>query len=312
MGEPIGGFIQQIAAATNGGSGGACLFTLDENGALSFASQAGPGGAWQAWQGPKFAGQPAAGTAIACAGQNNGNLMLAMLDETYKLWTLSQSAPNGDWSDWTPPPIGSQIVSFNAVTAGEQSGARGIQLVSVDDMGYVWTCYQMDPGSAWSGWTDGMQSGAPAGVGEIALAGQNNGCLILFAEADGLVYTLPQTQAGGSWGSWSSDGMDAGTNLTNICACQQGGTRGVQFWGLNSSGEIWSVFQDSAGGGWDAWQGPGWNSQPEPFVNLAAADQNNGCTIVFGVGQSGDLWSVSQTAPGGGWGSWTQMTGPTG
>ena len=48
-------------------------------------------------------------------------------------------------------------------------------------------------------------------------------------------------------------------------------TRGVQFWGLNSSGQIWSVFQDSAGGAWDAWQGPGWNSQPECFVNLAAA-----------------------------------------
>ena len=37
-----------------------------------------PGGFWQVWQGPSFGGQPAPGAQIACAGQNNGCLMLAM------------------------------------------------------------------------------------------------------------------------------------------------------------------------------------------------------------------------------------------
>jgi hypothetical protein len=308
MGSPIGGTIQQIAGATNSGTAGAVLFTLDDMGALSFNEQETPGGAWQGWVGPKFATQPIVGIDIACAGQNNGNLMLAMLDEKGLVWTLSQNA-SGSWT-WDGPGIGNQGLGFASIAAGQQSGARGIQLVAADEMGDVWACYEMSPGSDWTNWTNNMQTGAPAGVGEVALAGQNNGCLILFAEAAGLISTFPQTQSGGSWGSWSTTGMDAGTNLTNICACQQGGTRGVQFWGLNSSGEIWSVFQDTAGGSWDPWIGPGWNGQPEAFVNIAATGQNNGCIIFFGVDEAGNLWATWQLSPGGGWGPWTLFPGP--
>jgi hypothetical protein len=312
MGTPIGGTIQAIAGAANSGGSGAVLFTLDEYGSLWFNYQGVPGDGWQAWTGPKFDQQPSPGAAIACAGQNNNLLMLAMLDEESNVWTLPQAIEGGTWGNWDGPKIGGQEYSFKAIAAGQQSGARGIQLVGVDDMGDLWTCYQMDPGSAWSGWTNGMQSGAPANVGGVALAGQNNGCLILFAEAEGLISYLPQTQAGGSWGSWSTTGMAAGTNLYNIVACEPGGTRGVQFWGLNSSGEIWSVFQETAGGAWYPWQGPGWNSQPEPFVNIAATGQGNGCIIFFGVDEAGVLWATWQTAPGGDWGPWTMLPAPPG
>jgi hypothetical protein len=312
MGTPIGGRIQHIAAAANSGSGGACLFTLDQRGSLSFTKQSSPGGPWQAWQGPKYAGQPVAGAAIACADQNTGCLMLVMIEPGGNLWSIAQEGPSGAWLAWQGPKIGGQQFSFKTITAGRQTAKRGIQLMAVDVMGEMWSCYQTEPGTGWSGWSNFTGFGpTPTDVAELALSGQNNGCLMLIARAQGAISAVPQNFPSGAWGEWSPNGLDK-KGLTAICACEQGGTRGLAMWGLNGAGMIWCVFQDTAGGPWDPWLGPGWNGQPEPFVSIAAAGQNNGCTIFFGVGKAGDLWSVSQTAPGGGWGSWGQMMGPPG
>src|SRR3954468_21470175 len=145
MGTAPGGTIQAMATGTQSGEYGACLFTLDENGSLSFTTQETPGGFWQVWQGPSFGGQPAPGAQIACAGQNNGCLMLAMLDLDGMVWTMQQKHASGGWDDWQGPGIGGQKFSWIAITAGEQSGARGIQLMAADDTGQVWGCYQMNP-----------------------------------------------------------------------------------------------------------------------------------------------------------------------
>jgi hypothetical protein len=313
MGTPPGGTIQAMAAATQSGKYGACLFTLDDRGSLSFTSQEFPGGDWQVWQGPSFGGQPKPGAQLACAGQNDGCLMLAMLDLEGWVWTAQQDHPSGEWGLWQGPGIGGQKDSWIAIAAGEQSGARGIQLMAADDAGQVWACYQMNPGADWSGWTSGLavlSGGQNFAAGELALSGQNNGMLMLIAESGGEIAALPQVQAGGSWGAWSALGLGGQSDpVKNICACQQGGSRGVQLWGLDGNGKVMTLFQDTAGGNWDPWQ-VFLGSQPEPFVLIAAAGQNNGCTIFFGVGEEGDLWTVGQSAPGGDWDKWRTMTPP--
>ena len=312
MGTPPGGNVQAMAAGTASG-GGACLFALDPSDHLWFTSQAGPGGAWGAWQGPKFAGQPAPGLDIALAGQNNGALMLVMLDDHGMAWTMEQTA-GGGWTSWQGPGIGGEQFSYSSIAAGEQSGPRGIQLFAADPNGVIWSCYQMDPGSAWSGWTSFTASPIYR-FGEVALGGQNNGCLMLIAESAGNILALPQTQPGGVWGSWGKLN-DTSPMVNGICACQQGGSRGVQVWGLDTDvanlGQVWTIFQDTAGGTWDPWQGPGFLSQPAPFRTIAAADQGNGCTILMGVTIPGELWAIGQTSPGGGWGSWAQIAAPPG
>lgn len=308
MGGP-GGSMQALAAATDGGGLGAWLFALDERGNLWVSSQASPGGAWDAWQGPKFGGQPDAGAQIACANQNNGCLMLVMVDTQGMAWSLSQTAPGGGWGAWEGPGIGGQKFSWKSIAAGQQTGPRGIQLAAVDETGGLWSCYQMNPGADWSGWTQGIGTLQGVSLGEVALGGQNNGCLMLVTESTGSLAAVPQTQPGGAWGSWSGLN-DSGPSVNQICACEQGGSRGVQVWGLDSTGTIQTVFQDSAGGNWDPWQAFVGNQPATPLITIAAAGQGNGCTIFFGVDVPGNLWSVSQTAPGGGWGSWTQLTAP--
>src|SRR3954468_5357008 len=123
MGTAPGGTIQAMATGTQSGEYGACLFTLDEKGSLSFTTQQPPGGFWQVWQGPSFAGQPSPGAQIACAGQNDGCLMLAMLDLKGMVWTTQQKHPSGEWHDWQGPGIGAQQQPWTAITAGEQAGA---------------------------------------------------------------------------------------------------------------------------------------------------------------------------------------------
>src|SRR6185437_14563640 len=111
---------------------------------------------------------------------------------------------------------------------------------------------------------------------ELALAGQNNDMLMLFALSGGEITALPQAQPGGAWGAWTALGLGGQTDpVKNICACQQGGSRGVQLWGLDGNGKVMTLFQVTAGGAWGKWQIFS-ADQPEPFVRTAAAGQNNG------------------------------------
>jgi len=232
--------ILRIAAAANSGSGGACLFALDTRGRLSFTSQASPGGPWRGWQGPKFSGQPAPAAAIAAADQNNGCLMLVLLTPGGDLWSIAQNGPSDVWLAWQGPKIGGQHIAFKAVAASGQVGTRGLHLMAADVMGYVWSCHQTKPGADWSGWSNLDCIGpAPRFVSELAMSGQNNGCLMLFSEARGQITALPQSSPDGAWGYWTSIGQNqVATELASICACQQGGWRGVQFWGLDGAGQI--------------------------------------------------------------------------
>ena len=57
-------------------------------------------------------------------------------------------------------------------------------------------------------------------------------------------------------------------------------------------------------------EGPGFAGQPATFVRIAAADQNNLCTLFVGLSAIGDLWAVAETTPGGTWGKWHRLIAP--
>jgi hypothetical protein len=306
--------VQALASATQNGDHGACLFALDGSGLLSFTTQETPAGPWQVWQGPSFGGQPVRGAALACAGQNNGALMLAMLDAEGRIWALSQKGPSRGWAGWEGPGLADQEFTATAIAAGQLGGPRGIQLMALDDEGAVWGCFQMDPGTAWSGWTTGLATasgGQPFAAAELAMGDQGDGKLMLVALSGGEVAAFPQTQVGGAWGGWSALGLGGSAPaLHGICAAPRGDAGGLRLWALDAGGQVWTTAQEDTAGPWQTWQGPGFAGQPDTFVRIAAADQNNLCTLFVGATESGALWSIAQTSPGGPWGPWQRLVWP--
>jgi hypothetical protein len=307
-----GAAVRAIAAASDGGGRGACLFVLDENGSLSFTAQEEPGGYWRMWEGPSFGGQPAAGSALACAGQNvDGRLILAMLDEGGKAWALSQDKEGGGWRGWDGPGLGSQSAPWKAIAAGQLSGPRGVALMAADAQGQVWICYQMNPGADWSGWSSGLAArsgGQGFAADSLAMASQGNGQLILFALSGGKVAALPQTPDQ-LWGAWSPLGL-AGqpSEFTALAACTES-KGGARLFALDPAGKVWSLAQAGPGGAWGAWTGPLFDDQPEPFASLAAAGQNDGRLALVGAGAGGSLWTVGEDGSGG-WHIWRQLPAP--
>ncbi|WP_206951481.1 hypothetical protein [Trinickia acidisoli] len=90
-----------------------------------------------------------------------------------------------------------------------------------------------------------------------------------------------------------------------IAAAQQSGNRGVELWTTDLSGQIWTLYQTTAGGAWSSWEGPGFKGQSVPAWQVAAADQNTGCLMLFMTDMEGSVWCIPQMSPGGNWGSWS-------
>jgi hypothetical protein len=93
--------------------------------------------------------------------------------------------------------------------------------------------------------------------------------------------------------------------LIQIEACQQGGRRGAQLWGVQRDYKLNSIYQVSPGGNWSGWSGPDWAGMNHRIFDLAAALQNNGNVQLWVVDYKQQLYSISQTSPGGNWGQWS-------
>jgi len=92
-----------------------------------------------------------------------------------------------------------------------------------------------------------------------------------------------------------------------VAAAQQGGNRGAQLWGVQFDGTVNTIYQITPGGNWSQWMGSDWAGPgfPEQTFDLAAAQQNNGCVQFWGLDANLELWTTSQSSPGGDWVAWS-------
>jgi hypothetical protein len=166
------------------------------------------------------------------------------------------------------------------------------------------TCFQVTPGGGWSAWDTSSFLGAPPAVA-VTAAQQNNGCVqIWMLDQKQQLMSASQTSPGGNWTAWSAPNWNSAPLLTEIVACQQGGTRGAQLWAIDQNEALWTAYQETPGGAWSGWLGPNWNGAAS-LIQLAAAQQNNGCVELWGIDSSLAVKTVTQTAPGGNWTGWS-------
>lgn len=301
-----------IATSMQAGGRGIQFWSSGSSGQLWTISQQAPGTDWGPWQGPGFQSQPVPLRQLAAALQNNGNAMLAGLDDSGRVWTCGQGNPGGGWGGWQGPSVGGQPRAFQRLAASQQGGNRGIELWATGDDGQVWTLYQLSAGGGWSRWEGPGFKGQPTPLFKLAAAQQNNGNVLFWGlDGNGKLWGISQQWPGGDWGAWQGPGVGGQPEpFVEIAASEQKGSRGVEVWGVGASGQIWTLYQLTAGGAWGHWEGPGFKGQPVPMRKIAAALQDNGNVLLWGVDDADQLWMISQDWPGGDWGAWRQSSLP--
>ncbi|AJK46107.1 hypothetical protein [Burkholderia plantarii] len=309
---PVKTRFDAIATSMQAGNRGIEVWSSGTTGQVWTLYQRVPGADWSSWEGPGFKGQPKPLRQLAAALQNNGDVMFAGLDDAGSVWACPQGSPGGDWGAWHGPNLGGQPHAFRQLAASQQGGSRGVELWAAGDDGQVWTLYQLTAGGPWSRWEGPGFKGQPAPMFKMAAAQQNNGNVMFFGlDRNGRLWSIGQDRPGGDWGGWQGPGVAGQPEpFVEIAASEQHGTRGVEVWGLGASGQIWTLYQLTAGGPWSHWEGPGFKGQPVPMKKIAAALQNTGCVLLWAVDGDDRLWRIAQGSPGGDWAGWEQSSVP--
>ena len=208
---------------------------------------------------------------------------------------MASLAADKSWYD--APPL-------NQIAASQQGGQRGAQVWGVTQDYTLITNFQETPGGTWSGWSPMGSGPVQAGVVQAAAAQQNNGCVQLWVtDNEQQLWSIWQTSPGGDWAGWSGPNWNgAQVGFMQLAACQQGGSRGAQFWATNLKDQLISCYQETPGGNWSGWIGEGWDHRLG-LLDVAAAQQNNGCVQVWALDQKMTLWSQWES-PGGDWSVW--------
>lgn len=208
-------------------------------------------------------------------------------------------------------PPGPPLIKITALTATAQGGPAGMRFWALDASGSLWTTSQQTPGGAWGSWQGHGFGNQPTAFTAIAAALQNTGAAMLGAlDQNGQLWCIRQTGPGQGWGNWEGPGVVKQPHgFTMLAASQQGGNRGIEFWAMNADGQVWTLYQLTAGGPWSNWEGAGFKGQPLPLKRIAAAQQNNGNVLFCGLDSNGVVHTISQGWPGGDWNGWA-VPGP--
>jgi phospholipase C len=206
-------------------------------------------------------------------------------------------AIDADGDYWTVEPVQIQVArngwngapALVSVAASQQAGSRGAQVWGVDTSGQLRSTYQTSPGGSWSGWSDVWNGASPGQLRSLAAAQQNDGKVRLWVlDAGNVLYSNAQTAPGGVWTGWSPGGWSNSPPLQTIAASQQGGSRGAQLWGVDTSGQLRSTYQQTPGETGRPGRGSGtaprrgtWSRWPPPSRTTA---------------RSGSGWSTSTTS----------------
>src|SRR5262249_7108339 len=166
------------------------------------------------------------------------------------------------------------------------------------------TCYQQTPGGKWSAWQSWAPTPEKSQFAEIAAAEQGGHAQLWAVDTKRQLWVCWQTRSGEGWTPWYGPNWNGAPGLCNITACQQGGSRGTEIWGITEDYTLISAYQITPGGSWSGWSTGSWMNAPQVY-ELTAAQQNNGCIEFWALTLKQVLISISQKSPGGDWGDWS-------
>jgi hypothetical protein len=301
--------LNKLTASQQGGNRGAQLWGVDHKGVLHTIYQKTPGGEWSGWLGADWAGPgyPKQVYELAATQQEDGRVMLFVLDMKQELWCISQHAPGGDWTGWQRPEWnGMRGGDLKKLCAAPQ-GSKGYgQMWALTGDGSIVGNHQIRHDGPWfEGWYEWPATPENSRFVEITAARQGTGRTALWAlDTKRQLWCMRQTDGDaippGGWGQWSGPNWQGAPKLRNIAACE--GKDGALIWGIGE--EEWRIFFNwQLGRGsdrWGGWQIGDWMNGP-PSYELTAAGQNNGCARVWAISLDHVLYSIGQTPPSCDW-----------
>jgi hypothetical protein len=301
------------------------LFThapLGSGAALWHASQTAPNGDWSSLS--PFGDAPAGSFfgAFDVAQNKDGRLEVAVLGGDHAVWHRWQTAPNGDWSDWSSlgHPGGPLVEAGPLVLA--RNGDGRLEVFTAASDGAMWHRWHRVGGGGWvDDWSSlGGPGGLPPAYSQGPVVGQNgDGRLELFAVArSGMLWHRWQRVGGGGWADWSSLGQPNNQLGVGMPVVGRNNDGRLEVFATASDGAVWHRWQRVGGGGWADWSSLGSADEDKFPDGLAvAANADGGLVLVATLGPRSappfewGLWQQVQTTPDGIWYSWSPLDHPS-
>lgn len=244
----------------------------------------------------------------------------------YGAWSIEPYWSNQDnWcvlgfdSTWTSlqVPPGTSNGQFAAAFA--QNG--DLVGFTLDDVGDLWTFTQSTAGQAGGSWGDGvwqeLVKGAELTTSLQAFLNYTSGLLeVLATNISGQVWHTRQAAPNGSWTAGELLGAPAGLRLVsnlaigfNVPDPTQSDYSCLEVFAVADDGQLWHNRDMGPSKGWSGWASliappPG---LPSEFSCPILGRNQNGCLAVFVIGIDSSPWIIGQTAPNGGWGTWSNI-----
>ncbi len=303
------GRLEVFVVGTRGGTGGIALWQL---------YQIAPAGGWSQWVSHGSApGEFNNWSQPVVAASADGRLELFM-GFGANAWHIWQTARNNGWTtQWTSHGIPTGTLGAGGGALAHRPDGR-LELFATGAMvtndEAVWHITQTAPSNGWSGWAS---LGSPAGAQGLHLpqvCASADGRLEVFATGlDGALWHIWQTTPNGGWSNWLSHGKPPGTTLNSLWhPVIAPNTEGrLELFAVGNDKALWHIWQIAPNGGWSSWTphgtppGTGFSSGAPAMA--ASAD---GRLELFICGDDEQLWHIWQTAPSGGWSSWTSHGHP--
>ncbi len=192
--------LRKLAASRMEGGKGAQFWGITDNGILTGCSQILPGGSWSPWQDFKPTPEKSEWIEVAAAQQGDGKGALWGLDSKRQLWGIGQVSRGGEWGTWSGPNW-LDAPKLRNIAAVE--GSTGAILWGQTEDYRIVSNFQVKRGAnEWSGWSSGDWLNAPRSY-EMTAAGQNNGCVQLWAlDVKQVLHSIAQTGSSCGWDTW--------------------------------------------------------------------------------------------------------------
>jgi hypothetical protein len=190
-------------ACQQGGSRGAALWGVDQQGLLRSTYQETAGGGWSWWSDEWNGASPRNVVALTAAQQDDGRVALWALTPDGALHCNTQTSPGGGWSGWSAGDWNG-APKLRHICACQQGGTSGAALWGVDQQGVLRCTYQASPGSGWESWSGEWNGASPRDIIALTAAQQGDGRVALWAlTPDGALHCNTQISPGGNWHGWN-------------------------------------------------------------------------------------------------------------